>query len=183
MTCADLRVAGEELGDPLGVVAVPVHPDASVLSPRRVSQAVERSRRRRPSRSGGSRPSPRARGRVRRARRRRRRSGRRRTWWCECTTTSAPSASGCWRYGDANVLSTTSSAPASCATAASASMSPMLSSGLVGRLDPDQLGPPGPDRGADRVDVVDRCRAVLEAPRQLRPCRTAGRCRRTRRPG
>ena len=30
----------------------------------------------------------------------------------ECTTTSAPSASGCCRYGEANVLSTTSSAPA-----------------------------------------------------------------------
>jgi hypothetical protein len=31
----------------------------------------------------------------------------------ECTTTSAPRASGCWRYGEANVLSTTSTAPAS----------------------------------------------------------------------
>ena len=50
----------------------------------------------------------------------------------ECTTTSAPRVSGCWRYGEAKVLSTTSSAPASWATAASASMSPMLSSGLVG---------------------------------------------------
>ena len=50
----------------------------------------------------------------------------------ECTTTSAPSASGCCRYGEAKVLSTTSSAPASRATAASAATSAMDSSGLVG---------------------------------------------------
>ena len=50
----------------------------------------------------------------------------------ECTTTSAPSASGCCRYGDANVLSTTSSAPASCAISASAVMSAIESSGFVG---------------------------------------------------
>ncbi len=61
----------------------------------------------------------------------------------ECTTTSAPRVSGCWRYGDAKVLSTTSSAPASWATAASASMSPMLSSGLVGVSTQTTLVSPG----------------------------------------
>src|SRR5690242_3744938 len=50
----------------------------------------------------------------------------------EWVTMSAPSDSGCWRYGLAKVLSTTSRAPASWATAASASMSAMPSSGLVG---------------------------------------------------
>ena len=50
----------------------------------------------------------------------------------ECTTTSAPSASGCCRYGEAKVLSTTSSAPASWASSAIAAMSAMPSSGLVG---------------------------------------------------
>ena len=50
----------------------------------------------------------------------------------ECMTTSAPSASGCCRYGDAKVLSTARMAPASCATSASAAMSAMPSSGLVG---------------------------------------------------
>src|SRR5690606_19795653 len=50
----------------------------------------------------------------------------------EWTTTSAPSASGCCRYGVANVLSTTSSAPASRAIAPNAAMSAMFSSGLVG---------------------------------------------------
>ena len=50
----------------------------------------------------------------------------------ECITTSAPSASGCCRYGDAKVLSTARIAPASCATSASAAMSAMPSSGLVG---------------------------------------------------
>src|SRR5580692_395715 len=50
----------------------------------------------------------------------------------ECTTTSAPSASGCCRYGDANVLSTTSSAPASCAMSARAEIFAIESRGLVG---------------------------------------------------
>ena len=50
----------------------------------------------------------------------------------ECTTTSAPSVSGCWRYGVANVLSTTTSAPRSWASCATASMSIHVSSGLVG---------------------------------------------------
>ena len=50
----------------------------------------------------------------------------------ECTTTSAPSDSGCWRYGEANVLSTASSAPASEAISASAAMSATPSNGLVG---------------------------------------------------
>ncbi len=50
----------------------------------------------------------------------------------ECTTTSAPRASGRWRYGDANVLSTTSRASPSWATCASAAMSAMPSSGFVG---------------------------------------------------
>ena len=45
---------------------------------------------------------------------------------------SAPSSSGRWRYGDANVLSTTTIAPTSCAASAAASMSIMFSSGFVG---------------------------------------------------
>ena len=50
----------------------------------------------------------------------------------EWITMSAPRVSGCWRYGDAKVLSTTSRAPASWATPASASMSAIPSNGLVG---------------------------------------------------
>jgi hypothetical protein len=50
----------------------------------------------------------------------------------ECTTTSAPSESGCCRYGVAKVLSTTTMAPTACAAAAAAWMSTMLSSGFVG---------------------------------------------------
>ena len=50
----------------------------------------------------------------------------------EWTTMSAPSASGCWRYGVAKVLSTTTSAPAACAASAAARMSTMFSSGFVG---------------------------------------------------
>lgn len=50
----------------------------------------------------------------------------------ECTTTSAPSVSGCWRYGDANVLSTTTVAPAAWPRSASARMSLIFMSGLLG---------------------------------------------------
>ena len=45
---------------------------------------------------------------------------------------SAPSESGCCRYGVANVLSTTTSAPAAWAASAAARMSTMFSSGFVG---------------------------------------------------
>ena len=61
----------------------------------------------------------------------------------ECTTTSAPSASGCCRYGEANVLSTTSRAPASWATSASTAMSAMPSSGFVGVSTQTTLVSPG----------------------------------------
>src|SRR5262249_60457365 len=50
----------------------------------------------------------------------------------ECTTMSAPSASGCCRYGEANVLSTTTTAPTECARSATAAMSTIFSSGFVG---------------------------------------------------
>ena len=50
----------------------------------------------------------------------------------EWSTRSAPSASGCWRYGLANVLSTATSAPRAWATSASAAMSKTRSSGFVG---------------------------------------------------
>jgi hypothetical protein len=50
----------------------------------------------------------------------------------ECTTTSAPSASGVWRYGDANVLSTARTAPTACAASAAARMSTTFSSGFDG---------------------------------------------------
>ena len=50
----------------------------------------------------------------------------------ECSTTSAPSFSGCWRYGVAKVLSTTTIAPTACAASAAARRSTMLSSGFVG---------------------------------------------------
>ena len=50
----------------------------------------------------------------------------------ECTTMSAPSSSGCCRYGLANVLSTTSSPSTACAASAIARMSSTFSSGFVG---------------------------------------------------
>ena len=61
----------------------------------------------------------------------------------ECTATSAPSSSGCWRYGVAKVLSTITRAPAECAKSTIAAMSAMLSNGLVGVSIP----PPWSHRG------------------------------------
>ena len=49
-----------------------------------------------------------------------------------CTTASAPSSSGRWSTGVANVLSTTTRAPASCAIAATAGRSTILSIGFDG---------------------------------------------------
>ena len=45
---------------------------------------------------------------------------------------SAPRSSGVWRYGVANVLSTTSRAPAAWAASATAAMSTTFRSGFVG---------------------------------------------------
>ena len=58
----------------------------------------------------------------------------------ECTTTSAPRAIGCCRYGEANVLSTTSSASSSWASAASGGDVGDAEQRVGRRLDPDHLG-------------------------------------------
>ena len=83
----------------------------------------------------------------------------------ECTTTSAPRVSGCWRYGDAKVLSTTSSAPASCAIDGERLDVADVEQRVGRRLDPDQPGLAGPDRGPHRVEVGDRGGVVPQPPR------------------
>ena len=50
----------------------------------------------------------------------------------ECTTMSAPTASGCWRSGVAKVLSTTTCTPAAWPAATTAGRSTTSSAGLVG---------------------------------------------------
>ena len=50
----------------------------------------------------------------------------------EWTTMSAPRASGFWKYGEAKVLSTATTAPRSCAISESSAMSESVSIGLVG---------------------------------------------------
>ncbi len=61
----------------------------------------------------------------------------------ECTTMSAPHSSGRHRYGDANVLSTTSGTPTSWASAATASMSSTSMRGVADGLGVERLGPRG----------------------------------------
>ena len=80
------------------------------------------------------------------------------------------------------MLSTTSSAPASCATAASAAMSAMPSSGLVG-VSTQMIFVLGRIAARTASDVGDLRRRVHSRPQRSRPWRTAGTCRRTRRPG
>ncbi len=65
----------------------------------------------------------------------------------EWTTMSAPSASGCWRIGVANVLSTTVRAPASRASEAHARMSVTLRSGFDGVSSQRSFAPPAQSRG------------------------------------
>ena len=83
----------------------------------------------------------------------------------ECTTTSAPSASGCWRYGEAKVLSTTSSAPASWATLGERRDVGDAEQRVGRRLDPDHLGL-RPGRIAARTASTSATggEGVLEAP-------------------
>ena len=107
------RGPARKSGDRRGVLAVPLHPEAERLDAARGQPGVQRTRHRAHRELEESHLLERARRRRGRARRRRRRSARRGTSSSECTTTSAPSASGCWRAGEANVLSTTTSAPAS----------------------------------------------------------------------
>ena len=76
----------------------------------------------------------------------------------ECTTTSAPSASGCWRYGVANVLSTTHHArPARGRARATAAMSTMPQRRVGRRLDPHERVSAGqPSARRRRIGEVDR---------------------------
>ncbi len=50
----------------------------------------------------------------------------------ECMTMSAPRASGCWRYGEQNVLSTTTIAPTRWASSERSGMSASRMVGFVG---------------------------------------------------
>ena len=99
-----------------------------------------------------------------RARRRRRRSARRGTSSSSARRRRRRAAIGCWRYGDAKVLSTTSSAPASWATLGERGDVGDAEQRVGRRLDPDDLRRARPDRGADGVDVVPAGRGVATAP-------------------
>ncbi len=80
------------------------------------------------------------------------------------------------------MLSTTSSAPASCVSSAIAAMSAMPSSGLVGVSSQTTFVVGRTARPARRRRRA-RPRACARAPSGPAPSRTAGRCRRTRHPG
>ena len=93
----------------------------------------------------------------------------------ECTTTSAPSSSGRWLAGVANVLSTATSASRLRAT--TPAMSTTLSSGLVGVSTQTRRVSSADARRPARRGRSGRpsCSA---GPSASGPCRRAGRCRR-----
>ena len=75
----------------------------------------------------------------------------------ECTTMSAPRASGVCRYGEAKVLSTTRRAPASCATLARASMSVIFIIGFDGvSTHTSRVLPPSASAGGDGGATASR---------------------------
>ena len=105
---------------------------ASVFSAAQHEPGVERAGHRAERLLEEGEPLGESRRRSSRGSRRRRPSGRRGTSSSSAAPTSAPSVSGCWRYGVANVLSTTTMAPTACAASAAAWMSTRFSSGFVG---------------------------------------------------
>ena len=153
--------AAQELADRAAVLGVRRHPQVERAQPAVDEEAVERARaRRRPS----SARSARARGGPRRATT----TAPPTTSECpprylvvECTTASAPSSSGRWTTGVANVLSTATSAP--CLRSTTAAMSTTFSSGLV-----------GVSTQISRVSGAHR-RARARRGRSGRPCRTRAR--------
>ena len=96
------------------------------------------------------------------------------------TTASAPSSSGRCSAGVANVLSTTTRAPASCATAATAAMIDDLEQRVRWRLDPDELR--RRDGSSTRARRGPRGqRSMCVRPHGPGRSRAAGTCRRRRR--
>ena len=94
---------------------------------------------------------------------------------------SAPSASGCCRYGVANVLSTTSSAPRSCATLGDrGDVDDRRAAGWsASRSTPSRCRPPRARRA--RRGRVRSTASNAQARAARAPARRAGTCRRTRR--
>ena len=97
----------------------------------------------------------------------------------ECTTKSAPSSSGRWLAGVANVLSTATSAFCACATMPS--MSTTFEQRVGRALDPDQPRVVAARPARARRGRSGR-RGRTRGPSGSAPCRPAGRCRRTDRP-
>ena len=128
----DRLVAGQELGDLPGVLAVLAHADGERLDAAQHEPGVERARARRRATSAGSGGAPRSSGRSWRRSRRSRRSARR--------GTSSSSGRRRLRRGRAAAAGTASRrccrrraiAPAACAASAAARMSTMFRSGFVG---------------------------------------------------
>ena len=104
----DRRVPLEERDDGARVLAVLAHPDGERLQPAQHEPRSRTGRARRRATSAGSGAARRSSGRSSPTKPPTTSEWPPRYFVVEWTTMSAPSSSGCWRYGVANVLSTTS---------------------------------------------------------------------------
>jgi len=85
----------------------------------------------------------------------------------EWTTRSAPSSNGLWFTGDANVLSTTASAPNRCAASHAAAMSTTWSRGLVGDSSQRMRAPSSAE---SRASASPTSTCTLETPSGWNTC-------------
>ena len=156
------RVAGQEVDDLLGVVAVPVHPHRQRLEAAQGQPGVER-------------PGDRAHGVLveadllgqvevarRPARRRRRRSGRRSTWWSSARRRRRRGSAAAAGTARRRCCRRPAAHPRRGRCSASAAMSAMLSSGLVGVSTQTSLV----CRGGSRPRTASRSRERRGAVRQ-----------------
>ncbi len=157
----DGRVPVEELGDRARVLAVALHPQRERLEAAQHEPAVERARARRRATSAGSAAARRAPGRSCATKPPITSEWPPRYFVVEWTTRSAPSSSGCCRYGVAKVLSTTTSAPAACAASAARADVDDVQQRVRRRLDPDE--PSCARRGAPRGSSNSSAGDVVEA--------------------
>ena len=160
------RVPDEHLGDALGVVAVPVHAHRERLDPAQHEPAVERARAPRPtafwvnascSPSSSSLADQRA--------RRRRRSGRRGTWWWSARRRRRRARAAAAGRARRRCCRRRAGRRPACATSATAAMSTMPSSGLVG-VSIQTTRVVGRSAARSGVEVGEVDGRVLDAPRR-----------------
>ena len=179
----DAPVALQELDHLLGVVAVPVHPDAEGLDAAQHQPGVERP--------GDGADGVLVEGDLvgklgiagRSGRRRPRRSGRPGTWWWSAPPRRRRAPAAAAGRARRRCCRPPAGRPASWASWATIAMSATFSSGLVGVSSQTTLVCPGRIAARIASGWVTAAGVMSDPPAGRAPSRTAGTCRRTRRRG